>query len=438
VVSFDASTPGTPSSAWTDNARLRGTSALSIATAERIVVIAAHPDDETLGAGGLIARASAAGVPIEVVVVTDGAASHPGDEEGPRELRELREEESRRALSALAPEARITFLGYPDSGTPAFRGDIRRDIVAIVGGGKRTLLVAPWPLDRHRDHRVVGEISSEIAAQRAVHYPIWMWHWGEPDDEALPLETAVAIRLEPSESAAKRTAISQHRSQIEVDNPVLSAAFLENFHSGFEIFFPGSSHASAHFDRVHSRREDPWGVDSRWYERRKRALTLAALPDARYGSALEIGSSVGALTADLAARCDAVLGIDLSPTAVERAQRRLREHPNVTVERRDAVLDFPDGEFDLIVMSEVGYYFRPEQLTAVVARVDAALTDSGTVVTCHWRHPETDFESDAETVVAAISELSGIRALVAHVEEDFLLHVFSRDPRSVAAREGLV
>lgn len=196
--------------------------------------------------------------------------------------------------------------------------------------------------------------------------------------------------------------------------------------------------ARGHFDEAHQARSDPWGVTSRWYEERKRALVLASLPDRHYASALEVGCSIGVLTAELAARSDRVLGVDFSREAVARASARLEGLPGASAREGDAVDDFPDETFDLIVVSEVAYYLTPARLDRLIDLVTKALTPGGTLVLCHWRYPEGDFEQSGDRVHRRVRAILPWTVVVEHVEADFLLDVLSPDARSVAARTGLV
>jgi SAM-dependent methyltransferase len=200
---------------------------------------------------------------------------------------------------------------------------------------------------------------------------------------------------------------------------------------------PEASLSGAYFDAAYARRPDPWGFETRWYESRKRAITLAALPTERYESAFEIGCSIGVLTELLAERCAAVLAVDISQAAVDRARTRLVGAPHVTVERMDVGRRFPDRHFDLVLLSEVGYYFDNETLDDVLGHVESSLGHSGTLVACHWRHPVDDYPLSGDDVHAAIRRRPGLTRLAVHVEEDFILEVFSPDGRSVAERTGL-
>lgn len=197
---------------------------------------------------------------------------------------------------------------------------------------------------------------------------------------------------------------------------------------------PAGSATAVHFDEVHRRRPDPWNVTSRWYEIRKRAVTLAALPVPHVPRALEVGCSIGVLSAELAGRCDELVAVDLSTEAVARARERLAPLSHVRVERRDVRDGLPAGPFDLVVVSESGYYLDGDDLTALVADVGAVLAPGGTVVACHWRHPEPDFRSEPAAVHAAFDSADDLHRLVHHEEADFVLDVWSRDPRGVAAR----
>ncbi len=195
-----------------------------------------------------------------------------------------------------------------------------------------------------------------------------------------------------------------------------------------------------YFDEHYARSADPWSFDTRWYEQRKRALTLAALPSPRYADAFEPGCSVGVLTADLAARCDRLLASDISEAAVGLARTRLAGHPGVRVERLAVPREWPDGRrFDLVVVSEVGYYLDHADLSLLVERTVASLTPGGVVLACHWRHPVADYPLPGDAVHDRLRGHPGLTVLAAHSEADFLLDILVAPPAvSVAAREGLV
>ncbi len=198
---------------------------------------------------------------------------------------------------------------------------------------------------------------------------------------------------------------------------------------------------AAYFDRVYAGSDDPWSFRTRWYERRKYALTAAALPRERYANGFEAGCSIGELTGLLAERCDRLLAVDISPDAVRQAGERTAAHRHVTVEQRTLPDAWPQDSYDLVVVSEVGYYFSAADLDTLLTRAVASLQPAGTLVAVHWRHPVTDYPLSGDEVHAALARTAGLARTIRHEEEDFLLEVFAREPpaaRSVAAAEGLL
>ena len=193
---------------------------------------------------------------------------------------------------------------------------------------------------------------------------------------------------------------------------------------------------ASYFDALYSRRDDPWGFESRWYEWRKRALTMASLPRERYETALEIGCSLGLLTVQLAARCDSVLAVDIARAAVDAARVRTAGL-RVRVEHADVAEGLPAGDFELVVLSEVGYYFASDGLTRLLDEIESRLTANGTLVACHWRHPVDDYPLSGDAVHTAIADL-GLTRVVSHLEEDFVLEVWTKDGLSVATRTGML
>ena len=119
----------------------------------------------------------------------------------------------------------------------------------------------------------------------------------------------------------------------------------------------GESLPPSYFDRVYADDPDPWSFETSTYENEKYAVTLAELPRARYHSAFEIGCSIGVLTEQLAARCDALLSVDVAERALEQARTRCADLPHVRCDVLRVPEAFPDALFDLIVVSEVGYYW---------------------------------------------------------------------------------
>lgn len=190
----------------------------------------------------------------------------------------------------------------------------------------------------------------------------------------------------------------------------------------------------AYFDQLY-RESDPFQYRQRWYEARKRALTLACLPRQRYRNAWELGCSNGVLSAELATRCDALLGTDLSAAALAEAAATTAGFPHVRVEQACHPQDWPSGQFDLIVVSEVGYYLAPHAVGEMAAKLRASLTDDGLLLACHWVHPFDAARSTAAQVHQAFA--SGLVEAFAYRDADVVLQGWSAAPTSVAAREGL-
>lgn len=185
--------------------------------------------------------------------------------------------------------------------------------------------------------------------------------------------------------------------------------------------------------------DDPWRFRTRWYEARKRELTLACLPAARYSRAYEPGCANGELMAALAPRCDHLLGTDGVEAAVELARERVAGSPQVQVRAAWLPQQWPEERFDLIVFSEMGFYLERDALSELVARLCDSLTPHGTVLACHWRHAVEGFALRGDEVHALLDEQLGracFARLLHHEERDFLLDVWSGDARSVAQREG--
>jgi len=152
-----------------------------------------------------------------------------------------------------------------------------------------------------------------------------------------------------------------------------------------------------YFDRLYAQSGDPWDFASSPYEAAKYAATLAALPHPRYSYALELGCSIGVFTPLLALRCERLLATDVSEAALSQARTRCADLPQVVFERRDLTTDFPAGRFDLILVSEVGYYFSQPDLQVLRANIAAALASGGDLLLVHYTG-ETNYPLTAAAV----------------------------------------
>jgi SAM-dependent methyltransferase len=193
-----------------------------------------------------------------------------------------------------------------------------------------------------------------------------------------------------------------------------------------------------YFDTLFSEDADPWRFQSRWYEERKRELTLACLPHRRFAHAYEPGCAIGELTASLAQRCDHLLASDGSAEAVQLARSRLADLPGVEVEQAWVPEQWPERSFDLVVISELAYFLPVDALDPLADRILASLEPGGVVLGCHWRWPIEGCALSGDQVQARLAARLALPQLTQVVDADFRLDVWCRDPRSVAQREGFV
>ncbi len=196
---------------------------------------------------------------------------------------------------------------------------------------------------------------------------------------------------------------------------------------------------AGYFETLYQDSDDPWGLGRSWYEQRKRALTMAVLPRARFRSAFEPGCALGLLTELLAPRCDRLVATDIAAEPLAALARRFAADPQVDVRQLAVPRQWPSGEFDLVVLSEIGYYLDHADLSAVIDRTVGSLAADGVVVACHWRHPAAGYPLTGDEVHEALTAASGLTVLAAHLEEDFRLDMFARPGApSVARADGVL
>ena len=217
------------------------------------VVVAPHPDDESLGCGGAIALLSRFGVPVRVLFVSDGTLSHPNSQRYPAPvLRDLREREAREALRQLGAEpSDAVFLRLPDGSVPSqsslgFADAVARCRAYLKDAQPQTILL-PWRRDPHPDHRAVSQIlqaalSGYASCPRLLEYPVWAWERAAPEDVPQAHEMT-AFRLDIKSAAGpKRRAVDAHQSQVTHlidDDPHgfwLSPEVLAHFERPWEVY----------------------------------------------------------------------------------------------------------------------------------------------------------------------------------------------------------
>lgn len=187
-----------------------------------------------------------------------------------------------------------------------------------------------------------------------------------------------------------------------------------------------------HFERLYQRGEDPWRVRDAWYEQRKRELILAALCRQRYAHALEAGCGEGDMTLRLAQRCTQVCAVDGSPTAVQRCRIRVTAQQEQGVEVLALRLpgQWPDDRqsFDLAIVSEIAYYFSDADLAGFLRRLWHCLQPGAEVVACHFRTAFSDRRQHTDAIHEAIAHMPGMTLLVHHLETEFRLDVWRKQP----------
>lgn len=164
--------------------------------------------------------------------------------------------------------------------------------------------------------------------------------------------------------------------------------------------------APEYFEKVYEAKADPWDFQTSEYETAKYQATIDSLPNKNYESAFEIGCSIGVLTARLAARCETLLAVDVSEKALEQARNRCRNLPNVSLEKMEIPKDFPSGKFDLIVVSEVGYYLAPADWTKAMEKIQERLSEKGQIILVHWTPFVDDYPQTGDEVHDSFTEFA--------------------------------
>jgi LmbE family N-acetylglucosaminyl deacetylase len=202
-----------------------------------LVVVAPHPDDETLGAGGLIHTwAATHGLPVLIVSVTDGEAACPEI----AELASIRRHELDAAQRDLAPAGIATIrLQLPDGRVRQHHTELADALDSIAPDGPRATIIAPFEQDGHPDHDAVGEVAKEVAERHRTtfaQYPIWAWHHATPATFAA--RHVGRFMLTPKAQRAKQTAIRRFQSQLRErpGGPIVPAHVLEYFERPYETF----------------------------------------------------------------------------------------------------------------------------------------------------------------------------------------------------------
>lgn len=388
-----------------------------------IVVIAPHPDDETLGCGALIARRRRANGKVDLVFLTDGDASHPGHPDfTPAELSARRRDEARAAARELGVDpAAVHFCGAPDGRLNRLAGpelaQLQHRLAALLTAAAPTRVFVPCCPDGSSEHDaalglVRGALRPADPPPEVWTYPVWTWR--NP-----PVLLGRVFSCEPVHrlpaggfQAAKRRALACYRTQADpglARRPaVLPAELVRACLADPEFFFPAAprperSHPSC-LSRLHRRlvlaprgygRPAPAEVfdheftSGRWAHFRApgeqaRQVTVAEMLNRLHPepAILDLGCGDGHFATLIQPhRYRRYVGADLSPAAVAAARRRpLRD---CTFVEADFERWLPEERFDLILLNEcLGYAHDPG---ALVARFVPTLAPGGRFVATHYR-----------------------------------------------------
>jgi predicted TPR repeat methyltransferase len=181
------------------------------------------------------------------------------------------------------------------------------------------------------------------------------------------------------------------------------------------------------FETLFAEQGDPWNFETSAYEAAKYHRTLAALPRARYRTALEVGCATGVLTRQLAPRCDNLLAIDVSESALVQARARCADCPQVRFANRVLPGDAPAGPFDLVLLSEVIYYWDRADMARAATWLAGATASGGDLLLVHWTG-DTDYPLGGDEAVAALADDLGdrVEVLLAERHERYRLDLWRR------------
>jgi LmbE family N-acetylglucosaminyl deacetylase len=229
--------PGTAETAWQRWLTSLQPPRLDVTRWSSAVIVAAHPDDEVLGAGGILALLAGTGARIRLVAVTDGERSDPAAD--PVALARTRVAESAIALGLLgAQRADVVRLRLPDTGVADAEAELAERLAGLCRGFE--VCLAPWENDAHADHEAAGRAARRIH-DHVLSYPVWMWHWAAPADPDVPWERAVSVPLPAAAVTRKAAAIGAFHSQLTsragLPGPILPAGFVAHFTRPQEVLF---------------------------------------------------------------------------------------------------------------------------------------------------------------------------------------------------------
>lgn len=385
-----------------------------------LLVIAPHPDDEILGAGGIMAQAKARGDRVAIVVATDGARSDP-DADTATLVRDRRAECEAGLTALLGAPPPLLFMNEPDGFLSSANVDVSDGsplVRFVTTAAPQTILVTD-PADGHPDHKAAFGLATRLLS-KGVGRRLQAMPVSQRVDGVFNPAGYTEVPVAPF-STAKADAITCHTSQLDnLPGFTLSPGVLYDFNDCEYVRLAYDRDDSAtdavsakHFDAMFDGSSDPWGYDDQPYERDRFARTIAALNDRHYQSALELGCANGALTEQLAPLCRRLLATDASSSALATAQRRVGTLANVSLRRALLPQQVPEGDFDLIVASDMLYYLGLEGVVSLMGELDRRATSGCRIlIASYLGDTETRLtgEMSSETAIAHLPRWRRIHA----------------------------
>lgn len=183
-----------------------------------------------------------------------------------------------------------------------------------------------------------------------------------------------------------------------------------------------------YFADVYAANDDPWDFATSEYEAKKYAATIESLPRKKYKNVFEIGCSIGALTEKLTAKCEKILAVDVSEKALAQAIERCAKLSNITFRKMSVPREFPAEKFDLILISEVGYYLAPEDWQTAMNKAFAHLTENGQIALVHWLPTVHDYPQTGDEVHDSFAEFAAGKMQNLHRsrEENYRIDVWEK------------
>ncbi len=457
-----ATAPATPDQAWKALIQRAQPQSLDV-IAGPVLVLVPHADDETLGCGGILAALFEREEQVELILVTDGTGSHPNAASFSAEARrQIREDEFKLALQKLGgSKANVRFWRKLDAKLPELDESAHTQAIyqltdCINAGDFKTILT-PWRRDPHGDHQVVTQWVFDAVKQARNHpqileYFVWTGHQGKLSAFPQELETLDVLEVDVLPQAEKvQAALQAHQSQLGnvFDDPsgfTLPAHLAQVVHRTREYYVrtrfsdAAEEHQDArhtqtlshsYFNKIYADKVDPWGFATRQYEKDKYEDTVRALTKQVYPRGFEVGCSIGILTQQLAARCKTLISSEINAKALAEARRRNAHLANVHFCSMMFPRQQPAGTFDLIILSEVAYYWSEKEFAFAQSCILKLLEPQGQLLLVHYTPTETDYPLTGDQVhekyLALTTEASPVlRHVSGHRREQYRLDLFEK------------